>query len=173
MEDDPDDKRGLLKLISTVLEEIGDEMEPEMFPKHVSKSLGSVDKIIRYQLKKDVFSPQDYGLLHLYIQRVGGTKGTIDYAIKRMHENMSECQLIDIGIALMNLHKMENEDNVFKFIKKAETHILLTHGSLLKGKHLNGVLAFMVAFDQIDQGGSEFWKRMERLVTEQLISGKR
>ena len=40
MEDDPDDKRGLLKLISTVLEEIGDEMEPEMFPKHVSKSLG-------------------------------------------------------------------------------------------------------------------------------------
>ena len=67
-----------------------------------------------------------------------------------MHDNMSNCQLIDIGIALMNLHKMDNEDNVIKFIKKAETHILLTHAALLKGKNLNGVMAFMVAFDSID-----------------------
>jgi hypothetical protein len=91
MQDDPDDKRGLLKLISTVLEEIGEEMEQEKFPKHISKNLGTVDKMIRYILKKNAFSPEDYGLLHLYIQRVGCTEGTIDYAIKRMHDNMSDC----------------------------------------------------------------------------------
>jgi hypothetical protein len=68
---------------------------------------------------------------------------------------------------------MESEENVIKFIKKAETHIMLTHGALLKGRNLNGVMAFMVAFDQIDQGGSEFWKRIERILTEQLKSAKR
>ena len=78
---------------------------------------------------------------------MGGTEGTIDYAIMRMHQNMSECQLLDIGIALMNIPKMDNEDNVLKFIKRAEQHILLTHSSLLKGRNLNGILAFAVAFD--------------------------
>jgi hypothetical protein len=64
-----------------------------------------------------------------------------------MHENMSECQLIDIAIGIMNITKMENEENALKFIKKAETHLLLTHSSIMKGRNLNGIITLMVAFD--------------------------
>jgi hypothetical protein len=78
---------------------------------------------------------------------VGGTDGSIDYAIKRMHENMSDCLLIDIAIGLMNLPKMENEENAMKFIKKAETYVLLTHSSIMRGRNLNGIMTLMVAFD--------------------------
>ena len=162
-----------MRLMSSMLEELGDEFDDENFPKVVTKNLGTVDKLLRSFLKKDALKADEMGMVHLYIQRVGGTEGTIDYAVKRMHEKMSECQLIDIGIALMNLPKMENEENILKFIKKAETHILLTHSSLIKGKNLNGIMTFMVAFDQIDQGGIEFWKRMEKLLTEALKTVKR
>ena len=47
--------------------------------------------MLRAFLKKDAIKPEDMGLVHLYIQRVGGTEGTIDYAIKRMHENINNC----------------------------------------------------------------------------------
>jgi hypothetical protein len=73
----------------------------------------------------------------------------------------------------MNLPKMENEENVGKFIKKAEMHILMTHSALLKGKNLNGIIAFMFAFDELGQGGTEFWKRIEKLLTEALKTLKR
>jgi hypothetical protein len=147
MMDDPEDKRGMLMLMSSMLEELGAEFEEENFPKVVTANLGTVDKLLRSFLKKDLMRPEDMGLVQLYIQRVGGTEGTIDYAIKRMHENMSECQLIDIAIGLMNLPKMENEENALKFIKKAEAHVLLTHSSIMKGRNLNGIMTLMVAFD--------------------------
>jgi hypothetical protein len=47
MMDDPEDKRGMLMLMSTMLEELGAEFEEENFPKVVTANLGTVDKLLR------------------------------------------------------------------------------------------------------------------------------
>jgi hypothetical protein len=36
------------------------------------------------QLKADRVAHNDLGLIHLYLNRVGGTNGTYDYSIMRM-----------------------------------------------------------------------------------------
>jgi hypothetical protein len=63
MMDDPEDKRGMLMLMSSMLEELGAEFEEENFPKIVTANLGTVDKLLRSFLKKDLMKPEDMGLV--------------------------------------------------------------------------------------------------------------
>ena len=113
--DDPEDTRSLLTLMSLILDESSIEEEQgsrkkKGTPKY-QKNLGKVDKVLKYQLKEDKIAPQDYGLVNLYLHNLGGTQGTYDYAIMRIHQNIKNCQLLDIGFALMNLHQLDHEEN--------------------------------------------------------------
>jgi hypothetical protein len=67
-----------------------------------------------------------------------------------MHQNISQCKLIDVGLALMNIHQLDDEDNFYKFFKKVENYILLTHDSFFKGRNLNGLIAIVIAFEGTD-----------------------
>ena len=75
---------------------------------------------------------------------------------------------MDIGFALMNLHQLDNPENQSKFVKRVEGYIVMTHETFLKGKHLNGVITIMMAFNGMTKGSTEFWKRMERLLEKSL-----
>lgn len=68
----------------------------------------------------------------------------------------------------MNLPKLDNEQNMQKFVKRVEAHIVLTNRALLKDKNLNGLITLMIVFDAMRQGTTEFWKRTEYLLTEAL-----
>jgi hypothetical protein len=48
----------------------------------------------------------------------------------------------------------------------------MTHETFFKGKNMNGIMSIMVAFDSMQAGTTEFWKRMERLL-EKGLKGKR
>ena len=45
--DDPEDVRGLLRLISIIIEEVGPEMPEEEFQPEITKNLGKIDKVLR------------------------------------------------------------------------------------------------------------------------------
>ncbi len=79
------------------------------------------------QLKADRVPHNDLGLIHLYLNRVGGTNGTYDYSIMRMFQNLSSQKLIDIGLALMNVGQLDDERNIMRFLNKVESYIILTH----------------------------------------------
>ena len=49
--DDPEDTRGLLRLISLIIEEVGPDMQDEEFPPEITKNLGKIDRVLRSQLK--------------------------------------------------------------------------------------------------------------------------
>lgn len=117
-------------------------------------------------------APSEYGLVSLYLNRYGGTQGTYDYSMMRLHQNMKECKLIDIGMALMNAHNLDKEENILKLFKRVENYFVLTHEKLMKGRNLNGVISVMMAFNGVQLGTREFWKKMEALCAHQ-ISQKR
>ena len=79
---------------------------------------------------------------------------------------------MDIGFALMNVHQLDNQENQAKFVKKVEGFIVMTHETFFKGKNMNGIMSIMVAFDGMQAGTTEFWKRMEKLL-EKALKGKR
>lgn len=72
----------------------------------------------------------------------------------------------------MNLHQLDHEENQSKFVKRVESHIVLTHETFLKGKNLNGIITIMMAFNGMTSGSTEFWKRMEKLL-ESSMKAKR
>jgi hypothetical protein len=84
--------------------------------------------------------------VHLYLNIQGGTQGTFDYAMMKVHQNISQCKLIDIGFALGNVYQIE-EENAAKFFKRVEIYVVLTHEKLMKGKNINGLITVMMAFD--------------------------
>lgn len=77
--DDPEDVRELLKVLAALL-----EIDPDQAEKH-EKLLSKVDKILLKQLKAGRISPSEYGVVHLYLNRIGGTQETFDYSLMRMH----------------------------------------------------------------------------------------
>ena len=104
----------------------------------------------------------------MYLQRFGGTPGTFDYSIKRIHDSHGSQKLFDIGMALINAAQLENPDNIQKFFRRVEQFIILTHDQLIKGKNLSGVITIMVAFESTKQGSIEFWKRIEQILLKQV-----
>lgn len=138
-----------------------------MLPQYEKEFL-KVDKILLRHLMEDRVSPDEYGLVHLYLNRVGGKQKTFDYAFLRMHKNMSRAKLIDIGFALMNSHEIDNQANFDKFFKRAESYICLTHEKLMKGKNLNGLIAICIAFEGAGKGTIEFWRKVEQLLEKEI-----
>ena len=70
----------------------------------------------------------------------GGTEGTFEYAIKGVYENLRNCKLLDIGIALSNAKNIGNQENVIKFFKRVESYIIFTHEQFMKEKNIYGII---------------------------------
>lgn len=136
--------------------------------KRAEKYLNKIDRIIFSLLKADRFPNSQLGVIHMYLQRFGGTPGTFDYSIKRIHDSLGSQKLFDIGMALINAAQLDNPDNIQKFFRRVEQFIILTHDQLIKGKNLSGVISIMVAFESTRQGSIEFWKRIEQILLTQI-----
>ena len=86
----------------------------------------------------------------------------------RLHKNMSRARLIDIGLALLNTHEIDSKENFDKFFKRVESYICLTHEKLMKGKHLNGLIAICIAFEGAGKGTIDFWRKIEQILEHDI-----
>lgn len=60
--------------------------------------------------KFDRIGPMNYGIIHLYLNRVGGTEATIESAIRRLSQNLNSCKLVDISLAMANAAKIDDKN---------------------------------------------------------------
>ena len=51
----------------------------------------------------------------MYLNTVGGSVATIEYAIKGVHENMSKFGLSDLALALFSSEKLDNKEKTKQF----------------------------------------------------------
>ena len=82
--DDPEDVRGLTNVLSTIIDihslEKPNKKQLDFIEKHQAK----IDKIIYDSFKADRIKPRHYGIVHIYLGRIGGTQGTINLSILKM-----------------------------------------------------------------------------------------
>ena len=101
--EDPEDIRALMRVLSDVLNLVA---EGKFNERSMQNKIVKIDKILRDALSANRINPLDIATIAVYLDTVGGTSGTLEWIMMRVHQNMSTMKLVDIGLALSLVKKL-------------------------------------------------------------------
>ena len=111
----------------------------------------------------------------LYLETVDAPSIYFQYAILRVHENLNDVRLIDIADSMIHLPHLNDDEKMLKVINRVQTHIELTHESLLLRDVKSNLRALMSLYNNFAlwrQGTIPFWKKIESMLEKDLKAKK-
>ena len=134
-----------------------------------------VNYVLASALKADQIEAKNLGLVMNYLNDVNAPSIYYQYAILRVHQNLHKVKLIDITLTLQEMFHLVDQDKMIKLMKRIENHFEVTNESLLldnKGGNLKALTGLYVNFAHNKYGQPPFWKKLERLLAQELEKKK-
>lgn len=133
LREEPENIELLLDIISIIFEEAESIVEEGK----TIKDFDLVNYVLANALKADKIDPSDLGLVLSYLSAVNAPSIFFQYAILRVHQNLSKVKLIDISLTLTALHHLADEEKISKLLNRVENHIETTNEIMLAGDTYN------------------------------------
>ena len=133
LRENPDNIQLLLDVISFIY----DQQEQLIEAGEVIKDFDLVNYVLASALKADKIEPHDLGLVIAYLEQVYAPSIYFQYAILRVHQNLSKVKMIDIAMTISNAHHLQQEDKILKLIQRVQNYIEITNEKMLSGNQYN------------------------------------
>lgn len=138
------------------------------------KDFDLVNYVLASALKADKIDPSDLGLIISYLEVVQAPPIYFQYAILRVHQNLSKVKLIDIAMTMANAFYLEDEDKIQKLIQRVQNYIEITNEKILAAgqPNLKGLMTLYSTFALYQNGTPKFFQKLESMIETDLSNKK-